>query len=243
MSSSASATTKPTGTNTNTPVSVLLQHATGMFLAPYVGLHLLNHSLTLIPSDTPFSVANGFTVAVRELYQHPIIEPIGAAAIAVHVAAGMYRFAAVRGLRVGFSRNTPGYWTRASGLFLASVIVGHVYFTRIAALMTWGDSTLMDYTYGTWTVKFYGPVFMVYYVALGSAGAVHLINGWLTIKEKAVANKSLMRLSSTAKFVNYASIAIITASVLAISGYFFDVDILSMRQFERLKSVSTFGMF
>jgi succinate dehydrogenase/fumarate reductase cytochrome b subunit len=118
-----------------------LQYASGILLGPFIGAHLLGHSLTLIPSNPAFQTANNYLLVVRELYQG--LEKAGAGVILIHIGCGLY-FWIQRGCRLGSASQAP-FWARSTGLFLASTIFGHVYYTRIAALMAWKDSAYVPF--------------------------------------------------------------------------------------------------
>ncbi|ORZ27558.1 hypothetical protein BCR44DRAFT_67659 [Catenaria anguillulae PL171] len=232
---SADSKSKPS-TGTDSPLRTI-QYATGMALVPFAALHLTGHFLAAFPpydAASPFSTANAWIIATRELYHQPVLEKLGGLVLVVHLGIGVYRYTVQRKFSMGAIKNSATYWTRASGLLLALYMAGHVYYTRIAPLQVWGDSNLIDYTYVTYTIRQYGPPFAVYYMSLGAAGVIHLTNGFRTVRERFLNSRTLGRLTKSEYWATMAGVAAVSSGVLALTGYFFPVHIVAENLFARL---------
>ena len=104
-----------------------LQGASGLVFGCYLTSHMVNVALgTLGPRyfDAYMSVA-------RSIYQHPVVEVGLAAALVVHIVAGIARTTLTRQARVAWQIMVR----RGTGYVLAGLVVGHVYSTRIAVLL------------------------------------------------------------------------------------------------------------
>lgn len=143
-----------------------LQAATGIVLAIFVTLHLLNLLVAIVGPGA----YDGFQAAVRPVYQFPLVEALILGSIAVHLVVAITRFLRdPRKVRQGRFR-----WHRYSGVFLMLVIVGHVAAVR-------GPSWFADIYPGAqglaFTLNAYPAYFYPYYFLLACAGFYHALQG------------------------------------------------------------------
>ncbi|KAL7751045.1 Global transcription regulator sge1 [Sorochytrium milnesiophthora] len=236
-----------------------VQAATGMLLAPFSIAHLFGHVLGNYPD---LSVANGYLLVVREVYQH--LETIGALVGIVHLAAGAGKYLVYKVSPALPWDNKQLAWHRIAGRLLGAFIWGHAWFTRVGPLMAWGDSSLMDYSYVTFTIHEYGVLFTVYYITLGCAGVLHTLLGIRfslarlmpasrVSDQSAIAhaedsdNKQVKaaRTSAAARWARRYRIAgwigcgLVTSSVLALSEYYWRIGIPFEREYERMSAIAT----
>ncbi len=154
----------------NLPLSskslVRLQAATGLILASFVAVHLLNFLLAI----TGPGAYDSFQSMARKIYQFPLVEALILAAIVAHLAIAVARF-----LREPRTTRTGRFrWHRYSGVFLMLVIVGHVAAVR-------GPSWFADIYPGAeglaFTLNAYPAYFYPYYFLLACAGFYHAAQG------------------------------------------------------------------
>ena len=164
---------------------VRLQAASGVLVAVFVGLHLLNTFLLALS----FAAYDAMQASLRAVYQHPLVEALLMLAIAVHMACGVGGMLARRRARARpatlqeaalSARGAPAQpgaavrWQRRAGWFLLAFVGGHVVATRGASL--WFDVFPGAEGLG-FTMAFMPAYFYPYYFLLGLAGLYHGVAG------------------------------------------------------------------
>lgn len=153
-----------------TGLRVRLQAWSGLMVALFVGVHLLNTFMLAIS----FTAYDAVQASARQVYQQPLMELALLLALAVHMACGLLGMLARRS---GDARPVPWRalparlrWQRAAGVFLLLVVAGHVLATR-------GVSFWFGVFPGAeglgFTMAFVPAYFYPYYFLLGLAGFVH----------------------------------------------------------------------
>jgi len=140
------------------------QALSGILLAGFVGLHLINLPLALIPGGY-----DAYQRVMRVLYQSPYFEiPFVIAPLLVHVACGVRAMA--RRDRTP-ARTWPARLHRYAAWYLLLVIAGHVLATRGASFFygIYPESLGVAFAL-VWIPVFFWP----YYLLLGVSGVVHL---------------------------------------------------------------------
>ncbi|KNE64147.1 hypothetical protein AMAG_19119 [Allomyces macrogynus ATCC 38327] len=206
-----------------------IQAVTGMALLPYTVLHLTGHVLA---GHTSFG--DSYLLAAREVYQNPVAEFAGAACLTLHLACGVYKALAVRKGRLGARAGSLTWFTRVSGLIIGLSMAGHIYYTRVAPVMAWGDSSLLDYSYIMFTRIKYGVGFTAYYIALGGSGVIHGINGARTALARLREGRTTPAPSRTWSLVTKVGVAAICSAVLGLTGYYWEVPVPAAKWFEQM---------
>lgn len=140
------------------------QAISGILLAGFVGLHLLNLPMALVPGGY-----DAYQRMVRVLYQSPFFEiPFVMAPLMVHIAAGIRAMA--RRDRTP-ARTWPARLHRYAAWYLLLVIAAHVLATRGASLFydVYPESLGLAFALA-WIPVLFWP----YYLLLGISGVVHL---------------------------------------------------------------------
>ncbi len=156
-----------------------LQAGSGLIIAAFVGMHLLNTFLLALS----FATYDRVQAMLRQVYQQPLFEVLLALAIVLHMACGVRgmlvrrreRMSARDG-RAGGPARLPARLRsqRVAGWFLLAAIGGHVAATRGAAL--WFDVAPGAEGLG-FTMAFLPAYFYPYYFLLGLAGLYHGVLG------------------------------------------------------------------
>ncbi|KAI9136568.1 hypothetical protein BKA69DRAFT_1103328, partial [Paraphysoderma sedebokerense] len=131
---------------------------------------------------------------------------------------------------------------RRSGWVLSVLFLGHYYATRLAPLLYWGDSSLMDYSYVTLSMHMYPGTFHIYYVILGVSGLYHLING-VKLSSPTVSSLLFSRTSISSKtkptsrtfYLTLFGSAIVMSSVAALAGLYYPIDVPLKEEFLRMQ--------
>lgn len=146
------------------------QAVSGLAFATFLVLHLLNTAVGAYGAE----VYDGYQRAMRWYYQFPLVEilAVGVSAL-VHAVCGFVRIARRR------KRGDPAapLWLklhRASGVFLAVVLLGHVAATRGPSLLLGVD---VDFSYLHFSLVTWPAIMFPYYFILYGCGAYHLTNG------------------------------------------------------------------
>lgn len=140
------------------------QAVSGIMLAGFVGLHLLNLPLAMIPGGY-----DAYQRVMRVLYQSPVFEiPFVLAPLVVHVVAGIRAMA--RRDRTP-ARTWPARLHRHAAWYLLLVIAGHVLATRGASLFYDIHPESLGVAFAlAWIPVFFWP----YYLLLAVSGVLHL---------------------------------------------------------------------
>lgn len=95
-----------------------LHYASGLCLAAFVGMHLLNHLCSLWGADAHLQAMH----SLRKVYRHPLVEALLMGAVVVQIGTGLGLSKALRQSSAsGFER-----LQRLSGLYLAIFLVIHL---------------------------------------------------------------------------------------------------------------------
>jgi succinate dehydrogenase/fumarate reductase cytochrome b subunit len=175
---------------------VRLQAASGVLVAVFVGVHLLNTFLLALS----FAAYDGVQAALRIVYQQPVIEAVLVLAIVVHMGCGIGGMLARRRDRASgvLSGSGPALrpparlrWQRRAGWVLLAFVGGHVLATRGVSL--WFDVAPGAQGLG-FTMAFMPAYFYPYYFLLGLAGLYHGVTGIDAVLARARAGIRVTRL-------------------------------------------------
>jgi succinate dehydrogenase/fumarate reductase cytochrome b subunit len=95
-----------------------IHYFSGLTIAIFVGIHLLNHALILHSTEWHITFMN----AVRKVYRHPIIETILLAAVCTQIVTGIY----LANNKWGSVESIFDFLHIASGLYLSLFLIVHV---------------------------------------------------------------------------------------------------------------------
>lgn len=95
-----------------------IHYFSGLTIAIFVGIHLLNHALILHSTEWHITFMN----AVRKVYRHPIIETILLAAVGTQIVTGIY----LANNKWGSVESIFDFLHIASGLYLSLFLIVHV---------------------------------------------------------------------------------------------------------------------
>ena len=207
-----------------------VQAASGLTFALFLSIHLANNLLGTAGPEA----YDGFQSGARAFYQNPLVEfVVVLIPLVTHAIASIVRI--IRRRRRSLPR--PALRTRLhrySGWFLLVVITGHVSATR-------GVGFFLDAPAGFGALNFsltFAPwMFVPYYIALGTCGTYHLVNGF-TIATRVFGWRAPGEwLRGNAFWVPVGALAIaFVVSVLSLWGVFFDVDRELWGEFARVYS-------
>jgi len=167
-----------------------VQAATGLAFGLFALPHLFNTMLAAVGGD----LYDAFQTRARAVYQHPIVELALISTLVVHIAAGILR------ARSQTLRPQSGRGPRYAGWFLATVIFGHIAFTRGPSLLAGVHPGFLGVAFAV--QKFPGmsyPYFALLIVALsvhGARGAQIALGVW-----SGRTNLSLLRAYTVASVV------------------------------------------
>jgi hypothetical protein len=200
----------------STPSQRLLQvqALSGATFALFLAVHLANQAVATLGA----SRYDGLQHAARQAYQTPAVELLLVLLpLVVHVVAAVVRLVKFR------VPASTGPWRvrlfRYAGRFLLLVIVGHVLATRGPA---WSGVVPEGLSFSglAFTFQFLPAVFWPYYLVLGLAGVVHLVQG-VSTAVRVVGGPSQ---SDTTFWVTVAVAgALVALGVFALGGALFDV--------------------
>lgn len=151
----------------NSTLPVRLQAVTGLALAGFVALHLLNTWSGMLGPD----VYDAVQTRLRPVYQLPVIEWMLALCLLVHAGLGLLRRP---WRRVGSTTPTRPRWHARTGLFLAVCVGGHVLAVRFPSLLYGYFPGAEGIAYSLQTVPGF---FYPYYFMLALAGFTHAAGG------------------------------------------------------------------
>jgi len=95
-----------------------VHYASGLFIAAFVTLHLVNHMIALSGAEAHIAFMN----ELRNVYRHPFVESLLQAAVAIQVISGIRLFFRKR-------KTAAGSWEKLqlwSGLYLAFFFMAHI---------------------------------------------------------------------------------------------------------------------
>ena len=190
------------------------QALSGLLLAGFVGLHLINLPLAAFPG-----AYDAYQRVLRALYQSPFFEiPFVVTPLVVHIVAGV-RAIARR------DRAAPATWParlhRYSAWYLLFVIAGHVLATRGASLFYGIYPEALGVAFALeWIPVFFWP----YYLLLGLSGVAHL--GYGLLRAVAVMRKSADRSASSKPLALGLALAalLVVLGVVGLSGALYPID-------------------
>lgn len=190
------------------------QAVSGLCLAAFVGIHLLNVPLGAFPG-----AYDAYQRVLREIYQSPLFEiPLLFVPLAIHLAAGL-RALLGRTSRAP-ARTWPARLHRWSAWYLLLVIAGHVLATRGPSLAfgIYPESLGLAFAL-EWIPLFFWP----YYALLGLAGVAHL--GYGVPRALAVVRRHADGSATSrplAAALALAALAVLVG-ILGIGGLFFEI--------------------
>ncbi|GAX23040.1 hypothetical protein FisN_15Hh061 [Fistulifera solaris] len=228
-----------------------LQAASGLAFAFFLTIHLFSH----LCLNLGWEYGRNMMSQMRGIYQHPVFETQLLLVFLVHLTSAGVLY--LHRKKVEWTRSkkdddaiqtyTPGPYElqlhRYAGHFLATAIFGHVFSTRIAALLWLPDPALYDYSFITELQERipYNLFTIVMYV-LGAAGFYHLLYGVYIapgilmkadIKEKKVPSYLL-------RVALIGNLAVIS-TILALKGKYYGID-MTEKQEERDMLLSKMGL-
>ncbi|MFK7913322.1 MAG: hypothetical protein AB8B93_05365 [Pseudomonadales bacterium] len=196
-----------------------LQAATGLLVALFIAIHLLNTWLAALGPQIYDSVQG----VLRSAYQWPPLEVLLLTALLVHIVTGLLRL----------WREPPRQQTarsrlhRYAGLFLALVIAGHILAVRGAS---WFFDVYPGFAGLAFSLEALPLYFYPYYFLLGLAGFYHGLNGTgvavarLRSRVREHPGSHSWRLTSTSLYRASSLAAVLTvAALLALGGLWTDI--------------------
>ncbi|KAI9204999.1 uncharacterized protein BJ171DRAFT_474425 [Polychytrium aggregatum] len=208
-----------------------IQAISGATLSGVLLAHLSGHALSIVS----YEWANRALLLVRPIYQHPLLEPIFAVTLATHGLASLARVwlrkskskskdksasqgqSAVKGTPAIVAAQREIDWHRKAGYTLAFFISGHIFAVRLFPLYHLVDPSVMDLSMVTYSAMTYPYFFPIYYAVLGTAGLYHALYGTARVL-KLKTKRGVMT------WVGYGSLAVMTLTSLALSGFLYPID-------------------
>lgn len=162
------------------------QSLSGLVFSSFSLLHISNHMIGTLEG---FEQHKKWMRFFRQYYQFELIEPIILTSFGVHLTSSLwklYRRKTIadkiendkekKSIRVFSAEQFGKVAHRFSGYFLAGVVGGHIYATRIGWYMLGEWSSDVDFaTYSIQNIPFYS--FYLYYFLLMTSGTYHSIFG------------------------------------------------------------------
>lgn len=161
-----------------------IQAASGLAFGFFLSIHLFGHFCLNIS----WQYGQEKMLQMREIYQHPLFEAQLLVSLIIHLTSDAVLYLHRKKVELASSKKdddktyTPGsaelQLHRYAGHFLALAIFGHVFSTRIAALLWLPDPSIYDYTFITQlqnTIPY--NAFTVAMYVFGAAGFWHLLYG------------------------------------------------------------------
>lgn len=220
--------------------------ASGLVFGNFLAYHLYCHySLYLQGLDA----ANENLVKGRVVYQNPVIEILLLLSVLVHMYSNtsLYLYRKRNSNKDDANKTVPAELKahRIAGYIMGTSIVGHVFATRMAPLYAFGENA-SAYNYGfihTAAGMLGGAIFYIYLAVFAMAGGWHLIYGTrsalATLSGGSVANKPMPIPLKVMALTNH---ILIILGVLALSGYFYEINFSLKQEEEQNKFFSVFGM-
>ena len=198
------------------------QAVTGLIVAVFVAMHLINTWLAVFGPGVYDPVQRGF----GWLYQSLVFEVLLISSIYIHLTIGFIRIwrEPKRAL------TTRARLHRYAGIFLALVITGHIGAVRGAS---WFADVWPRFEGIAFTLEYLPEVFLPYYLLLATAGFYHAVNGAAIALPRLTAYR--MRLTTPAlKLGTFAAAGASLLALFAFAGVFFDVGDVLNSEFGRL---------
>ena len=198
-----------------------IQAVTGVVFFVFLILHLTN---TWLAAAGP-AVYDGVQATLRAVYQLAVVEALLLAALAVHLVVGIMRIVTEPRRTLSLRARLHRY----AGFFLALVIVGHILAVRGSS---WFYDVYPQFAGLAFSIEYVPAYFFPYYFLLGVAGFYHAVNGFGIAMGRLgwalpISNRALTG-------ANMASVALMTAALLGLGGYLFDVGVPSDSEFAHL---------
>ncbi|KAJ3149138.1 hypothetical protein HK101_002093 [Irineochytrium annulatum] len=216
----------------------LLASLTGIHLSVFVLAHLSGHIISIVD----FKRSNDVLMALRPIYQHPVVEAANLLMVLGHAVAGSdahstrWKEEGLKG-RKGFWRLMgSGSWAviahRVSGTFSSFCLVIHTYATRIFPYIYFPNPSILDLTFITHSLTT-GPtaiIFHIYYTLFVTSTLYHTFHGLYValthLKTRlAIKSVSVPRISNAGwKIIAGAGFAAGVAIVVGMAGYLQVID-------------------
>lgn len=202
------------------------QELTGLVFGFFALTHLFNHALASFGKGYWESFRN----ATSAVYQHPLIELLIFASLTGHLSLALLQalsrpnFLQLSNL---FGANANRIeWQRVTGWLLASVILGHVFFTRALPLLYRLENGV-EFGGLTYTLASTPIVFYPYYIAFSLAAVYHAFTAFFHTRYFASIKRSLGIRVSTASPLYIALLSLfglgVIAGLLAMGGFFYQI--------------------
>lgn len=190
-----------------------LQAGSGLLIALFVAVHLLNTWLAVLGSQ----VYDHVQTLVRQGYQFPPLEVLLMAALLLHSVVGLLRI----WQEPRRDLSTRARLHRYAGLFLTVVMAGHILAVRGAS---WFFDVYPGFAGLAFTLEALPLYFYPYYFLLGLAGFYHGLNGIGIAFTRLRAEPSPWRLSNRHLYRACVTAGILTAAtLLAFGGLWTDI--------------------
>jgi succinate dehydrogenase/fumarate reductase cytochrome b subunit len=201
-----------------------LQAGTGVLIAAFVGVHLLNTWLAAFGAVAYDRVQE----VLRSAYQFAPIEVLLLGSLLVHIVVGVVRIVVEPKRTLTLRARLHRY----AGFFIMAVIAGHVLAVR-------GPSWFFDVYPGfaglAFSLEFLPGFFFPYYFLLGMAGFFHGLNGLGIAAARLGLQPRLGRLSDPAMTVVASAAGVmLLVALLGLGGFWFDVGDVQASAFAHL---------
>ncbi|KAG7345781.1 DUF1691 domain containing protein [Nitzschia inconspicua] len=191
---------------TSTATFKQIQAASGLFMAIFVTMHLVNHYFL----NSSYERAHSIMTLLRQVYQNPVFEVLFYVAMMTHFFANYHTFQSrskvtklhdkkkndnqSSSITIGSNNknkkkqvttkdhhNIVDYELkghRYAGYTLSLLVVAHVLAVRLVPLVYFDNAQDFDYSFAAMAIVLFPyQFFTIYYILLGMAGGWHLIYG------------------------------------------------------------------
>ena len=213
---------------------IKVQAASGLVLALFVGLHLINVLLANFGPDVFVSVQR----SLRIMYQHPAFELTAiAAALIIHVTVGVIRARRRRRDPTTAGPRPAPAWpvriNRWAAYFLIATVFGHALATRGPSLVYDVYPEFSGISFSLWWRPW---LFYPYYFLLGTCGFYHLVFGvTLALGSLRLVRLRTLRPGSLWAIMVVSTIAMVGA-LLAFGGHTYATDSPTDNDYARIYS-------
>lgn len=146
-----------------------IHYISGLIISIFVGLHLLNHSMSIIGPEFHIELMN----KLRLIYRNPIAETILLMAVTVQIITGLKLFFLIPKWVGGFYEKLH-IWT---GLYLAIFFLFHIgaimtgrYILKLDTNLFFGVAGLNTYPLNLFFIPYYGLAILAFF---GHISAIH----------------------------------------------------------------------